>query len=60
VVKDMPVNVLFSLTIAPLIFLVRDHVLGFVNLDEALIRQTTEACWDAVRRQGGDSKEGTA
>jgi TetR/AcrR family transcriptional regulator, repressor of fatR-cypB operon len=50
VVKDIPVIALFSLTIAPLIFLVRDHILGFVTLDEALIRQTTEACWDAVKR----------
>lgn len=50
VVKDMPVNVLFSLFIAPLIFLARDHILGFVTLDETLIRQTAEACWDAVKR----------
>ena len=50
VVKDIPVIALFSLTIAPLIFLVRDHILGFVTLDEALIRQTTEACWDAIKR----------
>lgn len=50
VVKDIPVIALFSLTIAPLIFLVRDHILGFVILDETLIRQTTEACWDAVKR----------
>jgi hypothetical protein len=50
VVKDIPVIALFSLTIAPLIFLARDHILGFVTLDEALIRQTTEACWDAVKR----------
>jgi hypothetical protein len=46
----MPVNVLFSLFIAPLIFLARDHILGFVTLDEPLIRQTAEACWDAVKR----------
>ncbi|MCX5827004.1 MAG: TetR/AcrR family transcriptional regulator [Deltaproteobacteria bacterium] len=50
VVKDIPIIALFSLTIAPLIFLVRDHILGFVTLDEALIRQTTEACWDAIKR----------
>jgi len=51
IVKDIHVSALFSLTIAPLIFMVRDHVLGFVTLDEDLIRQTTEACWDAVRRE---------
>ncbi|MFA5180995.1 MAG: TetR/AcrR family transcriptional regulator [Syntrophales bacterium] len=50
VVKDIPIIALFSLTIAPLIFLARDHILGFITLDEALLRQTTEACWDAVKR----------
>jgi hypothetical protein len=28
----------------------RDHILGFVVLDEALINQTTEACRDAIKR----------
>ena len=50
VVKDIPVNVLFSLAIAPLIFLARDHILDFVTLDETLIRQTIEACWNDVKR----------
>jgi AcrR family transcriptional regulator len=50
IVKDIPINALFSLTIAPLIFLVRDHILGFVTLNEDLIHRTAEACWDAVRR----------
>jgi len=50
VVKDIPVIALFALTIAPLIFLARDHILGFVTLDEVLIRQTAEACWDAVKK----------
>jgi len=50
IVKDIPVIGLFSLTIAPLIFLARDHILGFIALDEVLIRQTTEACWDAIKR----------
>ncbi|MFA6412825.1 MAG: TetR/AcrR family transcriptional regulator [Syntrophales bacterium] len=50
VVKDIPIIGLFSLTIAPLTFMARDHILGFITLDEALIRQTTEACWDAIKR----------
>jgi len=50
IVKDIPINALFSLAIAPLIFLVRDHILGFVTLNEDLIHRTAEARWDAVRR----------
>lgn len=49
-VKDLPLVVLFSLATAPLIFLARDHILGFVDLDAPLIQRTTEACWDAIRR----------
>ena len=50
VLKDFPKAILFSLAFGPLIFMMRDHILGFVVLDEALINQTTEACWDAIKR----------
>jgi AcrR family transcriptional regulator len=50
VLKDFPKAALFSLTFGPLIFLMRDHIIGFVNLDEALIKQTTEACWDVIKK----------
>lgn len=50
ILKDLPVAVLFSLAHGPLISLIRDHILGFVNLDETLIKQTTEACWDAIKK----------
>jgi len=49
--KDVPLIVFFALAFAPLIFLTRDHILGFVDMDEALIKKTTEACWDAIKRQ---------
>jgi AcrR family transcriptional regulator len=48
--KDVPLIVIFALAFAPLMFLTRDHILGFVNMDEALIKKTTEACWDAIKR----------
>jgi AcrR family transcriptional regulator len=50
VLKEFPKVVLFSLAFGPLISLMRDHILGFIVLDEALIKQTTEACWDAIKR----------
>jgi hypothetical protein len=28
----------------------RDHILGLVMLDDALIRKITEACWDGIKR----------
>ena len=50
VLKEFPKAVLFSLAFGPLISLMRDHILGFVILDDALIEQITEACWDAIKR----------
>ncbi|MCK7514266.1 MAG: TetR/AcrR family transcriptional regulator [Desulfobacterales bacterium] len=50
ILKDLPVSVLSSLAIGPMLYVIRDHTLGFVVLDESLIRRITEACWDAIKR----------
>jgi AcrR family transcriptional regulator len=50
VLKELPKAVLFSLACGPLISLIRDHIIGLIVLDEALIEKATGACWDAVRR----------
>jgi AcrR family transcriptional regulator len=50
ILKDFPVVVLFSLAFGPMIILMRDHILGFITLDDSMIRQITEACWDAIKR----------
>jgi TetR/AcrR family transcriptional regulator, repressor of fatR-cypB operon len=48
-VKDLPLVILFALAFGPLITVARDHILGFVILDETLIGQTIAACWDGVK-----------
>jgi AcrR family transcriptional regulator len=50
VLKELPKAVLFSLAFGPLISLMRNHILGFIILDDPLIKQITEACWDAIKR----------
>ena len=50
ILKDFPVAVLFPLAFGPMIILMRDHILGFITLDDSLIKQITEACWDAIKR----------
>jgi TetR/AcrR family transcriptional regulator, repressor of fatR-cypB operon len=50
ILKDFPVVVLFSLAFGPMIILMRDHILGFIILDDSLIRRITEASWDAIKR----------
>jgi AcrR family transcriptional regulator len=50
ILKDLPVVVLFSLAFGPMIILMRDHILGFIIMDDVLIKQFTESCWDAIKR----------
>ena len=50
VIKDFPLVILFDLSFGPLVAIARDHILGFVQLDEPMISRTIEACWDGVRR----------
>jgi len=50
ILKDLPLVILFDLFFGPVLSVARDHILGFVELDETLIHQTIEACWDAVKR----------
>jgi len=50
VLKEFPKAVLFALAFGPLLSLMRDHIVGFIVLDDPLIEQITEACWDAIKR----------
>jgi len=50
VVKDLPLATLFALAFGPLLSMARDHILGFVPLDEALMARAIEACWDGIKR----------
>ena len=50
IVKDLPLPVLFALAFGPLVDVCRDHILEFINLDEALIERAVSACWDGLKR----------
>ena len=50
VLKELPLFVLFALAFGPLLALARDHILGFAVLEEPLIVQSIEACWDGIKR----------
>ena len=50
VIKDLPMAILFALAFGPLTAIARDHILGFVTLDDAMINRVMEACWDGIRR----------
>lgn len=48
-IKDLPQPLIHALAFGPVIFLVRDHLAGLIELDEVLIRKTAEGCWDAIK-----------
>ncbi|HZV82359.1 MAG TPA: TetR/AcrR family transcriptional regulator [Geobacteraceae bacterium] len=49
VLKDLPLTVLAAMAFGPLIYVARDHILGFITLDDQLIERTVEACWDGLK-----------
>jgi len=50
VIKDRPLEILLSFCFGPVLMLTRDHLNGFVNLDDATIALVLEGCWDAIKR----------
>jgi AcrR family transcriptional regulator len=50
IIKEFPKAVLFSLAFGPMLSLLRDHIVGFVTLDDDLIGRISEASWDAIKR----------
>jgi hypothetical protein len=50
IIKDLPLVLLFALFIGPLTAAVRDHILGFIDLDDDLQRRLADAFWDAIKR----------
>ena len=51
IVKDLPIPVLYALAFGPLIQICRDAAFGFLTLDDRLLDDSVEACWDAVRHR---------
>lgn len=49
VIKDVPVNALMSLIHGAFVGLLKEHLHGNFELDDALIQQTEECCWQALR-----------
>ena len=51
IVKDLPIPILYALAFGPLVQICRDAAFGFLALDDRLVAESVEACWDAVRRR---------
>ncbi|MDK9709382.1 MAG: TetR/AcrR family transcriptional regulator [Desulforhopalus sp.] len=50
VIKDLPIVLLFAFFIGSLISVTRDHIFGFIELDEPMMQRMSDACWDAIKQ----------
>ncbi len=50
IVKNYPLQILASLTMGPLVFVLKDVFQGLTQLDTAMINGVAKACWDSIRR----------
>lgn len=50
VIKDLPFEILMGLSFGPLLFLVRDHLNGFIVLDDQTTTSVVESTWEAIKR----------
>ncbi|HEY5672396.1 MAG TPA: TetR/AcrR family transcriptional regulator [Malonomonas sp.] len=48
-VKDLPKPIIHSLAFGPVIFIIRDHLAGLIELNDGLIQNLAEGCWDAIK-----------
>lgn len=49
-IKDLPLEVLMALSFGPLLFLVRDHLNGFIDLNEQVIATVVASTWEVIKR----------
>jgi AcrR family transcriptional regulator len=50
VIKEFPLVILYDLAFGPMMAVARNHILGFIELNDELIRKIAEACWDSLKQ----------
>ncbi len=48
--KELPLVLLFDLAFGPIVSVARNHILGFITLDDKLVNKVVSACWDSLKR----------
>lgn len=52
-IKDLPDDVLASLSFEPYMFMASQHLLGVIDIDQSQLDQILDASWDAVATESG-------
>jgi hypothetical protein len=50
VIKNLPPTIFFNLAFAPIVWSLRDHILGMTPIDDALAQVLAASCWDSVKK----------
>lgn len=51
IIKNLPIEILVALSMGPMASLARDSLLGFINIDEDLIKICAESCFRAISNE---------
>jgi len=49
IIKDMPRDMLCGFSFGSITFLIKDHFIGILDLNNENIQMIVEACWDAIK-----------
>ncbi len=49
IIKNMPREMLCGFSFGPITFLIKDHFVGILDLNNENIQIIVEACWDAIK-----------
>jgi len=49
IIKDMPRDMLCGFFFGPITFMIKDHFVGIIDLNNGNIKMIVEACWDAIK-----------
>ncbi len=50
-IKLLPFQVLHALAFGPILFLIRDTLAGLIEMDDTVIAQVADGCWDAIKNR---------
>jgi len=49
IIKNVPIPIFIDLVFAPYIWVLKDHFLGLVNIDDELADIIVSSCWDGIK-----------
>lgn len=58
-IKNLPILVLEAIAFGPIVALAKEHANRQTEVDDSMVRQTIEACWDGLKNPNSQTERGT-